>query len=426
MENESLFIGRQPILDLDGRIFGYELLFRDADTLSANVTDSFQASANVLLNTLSTFGIQGLLGKHKGFVNVSSDLLMSETLELLPREQVVIELLETIQVNKGVVERCRILKEMGFSLALDDHRYDPSYGPLYELVDIVKLDILDLSPAELLETVAKLKGGRLRLLAEKVETNEQMVKCRKLGFQLFQGYYFALPMVLHQRRMDMARIALMQLLQLINSDAETLEIEGAFKDNPTLTYNLLRLVNSVAMGFREKIGSVRHAIVVLGRSQLKRWIVLALFASSDERGFSSPLLEMAAMRGRLMELLVRDIRGAEYAEMAFMTGILSLIDTILEVAMAEATRQLNLVEDIRDALLSREGVLGELLSMIEKLEHADFSGVMPLLHKNGLLAADLHKAQLQAVRWTNSLSEMEQPEGEAHPLPEYEELRYIP
>jgi len=420
METETLFIGRQPILDREEKLFGYELLFRSADTLSANVTDYFHAAVTVVLNTLSTFGITGLLGRYKGFFNVNTDLLMSETLELLPREHVVIELLESIEISDEVVERCRTLKERGFSLALDDHICQKSYEPLYEIVDIIKLDVLALSPAALQDSVERLRGKPLRLLAEKVETPEQFARCMKMGFDLFQGYYFAKPVVLKQRRMDISKLTLMKLLQLINKDAETGLIEKTFKENPSLTYNLLRLVNSVAMGLREKIRSLRHAIAMLGREQLKRWIVLALFASSDERGFCSPLLEMAAMRGRLMELLVKSVpllgRGPEYAETAFMTGVLSLINVILDIPIGEATRQLNLADDISQALLGRKGILGDLLAMAEKLEQADFRGVALLLSKCHLSFADLQSAQMDAIRWTNSLQEFESSDMEPeHP-----------
>lgn len=409
MDSDKLFIGRQPILDIEEKLYGYELLFRSADTGSANITDSFSASVSVVLNALSSFGIQGLLGKHKGFVNVSQDLLMSEMLELLPCNHVVIEVLENVEVTRAVIERCRILKGCGFPLALDDHRYHEKYLPLYSLVDVVKIDILSMPMSDVQGMVEKFRGMPVRLLAEKVETPEQFARCRKMGFELFQGYYFAKPVVLRQRRTDLGKLTLMKLLQQINRDDETAEIERTFRENPTLTYNLLRLVNSVAMGLREKIKSLRHAIAVLGRNQLKRWVVLALFASNDERGFCNPLVEMAAMRGRLMELLVQGkaARGGDQADTAFMTGVLSFIDIVLEIPMAEATRQLNLADDVRNALLRRDGHLGDLLALTEKLEKTDFGALPSLLAKCRLSRQELHAAHMEAIRWTNSLGELQ-------------------
>jgi len=408
MTGEKFFLGRQPILNRAQQIVGFELLFRSAESLlTASFQDTHLASASVILNALSDFGFQDVLGRHKGFFNVTYDMLMSDAVELLPKEQVVIELLETIMLDEAVVARCRTLKTLGFKLALDDHVYSPDFSTIYQLVDIVKLDILAIAPEELPGMVEKLRAWPLTLLAEKVESAAQYTVCAALGFDLFQGYYFARPVILKQNRVEVGKLAMLQLMEQVMSETELSEIEETFKLNPGLTYNLLRLVNSVAIGLRVRIKTLRHALMVLGLEQLKRWITLALYASNQSSGAQSPLLEIAAMRGKLMELLVQslpDPDGKEYSDRAFMAGILSLIDVLFEVPMSEMVEKLHLVHDVRDALLHRTGGLGRLLLLAEKLEQADFQAVNEHLEECGISLDQLLAAQLETITWSDRLS----------------------
>jgi len=408
MAEEKFFLGRQPILDRTQQIVGFELLFRSAESLScANILDVRAASASVIVNALSEFGFQDVLGRHRGFFNVTYEVLMSDAIELLPKDRVVIELLETIIAAEDVIERCRALKSLGFTLALDDHVYSHSFHAIYQLVDIIKVDVLE-TPAEALpDMVRQLRAWPLTLLAEKVESAEQYAYCSGLGFDLFQGYYFARPVVLRQNKVDVAKIAMLQLMKQVMAETELAEIEETFKQNPGLTYNLLRLVNSVAIGLRVRIKTLRHALMVLGLEQLKRWITLALYASNDSNGVQSPLLEMAAMRGKLMELLVQSRAAGgvkEQSDRAFMAGILSLIDVLFEVPMEELVGKLNLVDDVRGALLHRTGELGALLALAEKQEKADFLGVNEQLELCGLSLDQLLSAQLETISWSDSLS----------------------
>ncbi|WP_224957542.1 EAL and HDOD domain-containing protein [Geomonas subterranea] len=408
MLEEKFFLGRQPILDRTQQIMGFELLFRSPESLyAANILDVQAASASVIVNALTQFGIQDVLGRHKGFFNVTREVLMSDAVELLPKERVVIELLESIVADQEVLERCRSLKALGFSLALDDHVYSPAFHDIYRLIDIVKVDVLETPAQSLPEMVENLRKWPLTLLAEKVENAEHYKFCSQLGFDLFQGYYFARPVVLRQNKIDIGKITMMQLMKQVMADAEWGEIEETFKQNPGLTYNLLRLVNSVAMGLRVRIKTLRHALTVLGLEQLKRWITLALYASNDQNGVQSPLLEMAATRGKLMELLILASRGrgaGELADQGFMVGILSLIDVLFEDSMAELVGKLNLVENVKSALLHREGDLGGLLVLAEMLERADFAAVSEQLDICELELDQLLSAQLETFSWADKLS----------------------
>ncbi|MGD0585741.1 MAG: EAL domain-containing protein [Oryzomonas sp.] len=405
--NENFFLGRQPILNRRQEIVGYELLFRASTENRAEFDSHSQACTSVITSALTTFGLQEVLGGKFGFINIYLGLFHSELLELLPIGQSVLELLENIKLDDHVAERCRELRKLGFKLALDDHVYSPEYHEFYSVVDYVKIDILDTGAEELPEIVRKLRQWPVKLLAEKVETFEQFETCAGLGFDYFQGYFFERPVVLNKKRLDVSSRAMLTLLQQLAVDAPLEELEQTFKENPSLSYNLLRLVNSVALGMREKIKTLRHAILMLGTDHLRRWIQLSLFSGSDARGIDHPLLEMAAVRGRLMETLVlqklRQPTSSEQSEEAFMTGILSLLDILFETPMEEIISYLNLNEEICAALLDRSGRLGELLSLAEKLEVTDFDAVKSLLDRCGITLDELLAAQLEAFNWRSGV-----------------------
>lgn len=407
MEVNEIFLGRQPILDREQRIVAYELLFRAGHTPEADVTDDMQATASVIHHAFSEMGAQAVLGPHLGFINVSGEMLLSDLIEILPKSQVVLELLETVAVTDAVVDRCRLLKQQGFKLALDDFVYDDSYRPLLALADVVKIDLLLHTRDELRAIVARLKQWPVKLLAEKVDNAEQAAFCHRLGFELFQGYYFAKPAVLSAKRANPAQLALLQLLDLVLADADTTQIEQVFKQNPSLTYNLLRLVNSAGTGSARRIGSVAQAIMLLGRRQLQRWLQLLVFTLQEGSPYPSPLLLMAATRGRMMELLAQR-RGGDHAacERAFMTGIFSLIENVIGKPLAELVRELNLGESLEAALLRREGELGCLLDLVESLEHQDLSRTLALLKSvGGLSLSDLTTAEIEAMAWTHQIAE---------------------
>lgn len=399
------WLGRQPILDLTGRTVAYELLFRSGAAGGASVTDDRMATSSVIAHAFNELGLASVLGDCRGFINFDGELLMSDIVELLPPERTTIELLETVDITPEIVERCRALCARGFSFALDDITWiDDTHAPILPLIDVIKVDILGSAPGALPALVAQARGipRRVKLLAEKVDTREQADHCRQLGFDLFQGYFFARPVVLHGRRTDPALAVLLRLIQQAMGDTGNDEIRDTFKQAPELSYKLMRLVNSVGLGMRCEIQSLSHALVILGRRQLQRWLQVLLFAHHNTGDFPSPLLQMAAARGKFLELLAQ--QRAEFhalADRAFMTGILSLLDTLLEMPMAEAIADIGLPRDVRDALLERRGQLGQLLRLAEALERTDEAQVSSLFDEEPpCTTAVLPALQVEAMRWS--------------------------
>lgn len=399
-------IGRQPILDRNEEVVAYELLFRSAGSRSmAEVADATQATASVIINALSGFGLERILGGHRGFINMELDLLMGDALGLLPVDRVVLELLETLVATPELVERCRALKAEGFQLALDDHEYDPAYEELYGIVDIIKIDLVQTPPPQLAGMVERFRPYRVKLLAEKVETHEEYRLCRDLGFEYFQGFYFARPSVMEKKRIDESAATLLKLMNLLVKDAELDAIERAFRESPGLTYKLLMLVNSVSLGLQGRIRNIRHAVAILGRQQIKRWVQLALFVSDEMSGPENPLVEFAAVRAEFMEHLAYRHPGLkdnpDAGEEAFLAGILSLLGGIYDISLDEILANLYLSEDVKDALTTRSGALGDLLRLSEEMEQLEPGLKAERLAEIGLMPEDVLQAQLKAYGWRN-------------------------
>ncbi|MBV6474700.1 MAG: Cyclic di-GMP phosphodiesterase CdgJ [Rhodocyclaceae bacterium] len=406
---QEIFIGRQPILDRDQRMFAYELLFRSGRQNFAQVSDDRMATATVLSHAITELGLEAALGPYLGFINLDARMLMSEVLEMLPRDKFVLEVLETVELTPQVVARCRALKDMGFTLALDDFvTLEDQHRPLLEMADIVKVELMGMSEADLAGTVKALRHWPVKLLAEKVDNEAQVKRCLELGFELFQGYYFAKPTIIAGKKLSHSEMTLNRLLGLILEDADTGDLEAIFKPEPGLTLNLMRLTNSAASGVRQKITSVRHAITVLGRRQLQRWLQLLVYADAAPGDqLASPLMQLAATRGRFMELLAGDLMGADrdLIDRAFMTGIMSLMPALLHVPIDEVMKGLNVANDVREALVARRGTLGRMLQLAEKQEEGDLDACFTLIVElPGLDTERVNAILAQAMAWANNLN----------------------
>ncbi|RTL58059.1 MAG: EAL domain-containing protein [Rhodocyclaceae bacterium] len=406
--SEEIFLGRQPILDHHHHLYAYELLFRNGRVNAAQVEDDLVASANVISRAFADLGVEQALGPYKGFVNCDATLLLSDVLEALPSDKMVLEILETVEVTPTIVERCKELKARGFTLALDDFvSYEDKFLPLLSLVDIVKVEILPYDPNRLAATTAKLKQWPLRLLAEKVDAQEQADYCHKIGYDYFQGYYFAKPAIVAGRKLGHSQLALMRLIGLVLEDADTAKLEAVLKQEPGLTVNLMRLTNSVATGCRVQVTSLRHAITVLGRRQLQRWLQLLLYSDPSGKSTVGPLMMLAASRGRLMELLAARLQGGVGLEdQAFMTGILSLMPALMGMPLEEILKGISLASNMQSALESGDGVLGALLGLAQALDSGNGVHCHDALQRLPGLDHTMVNADLAAaLSWANDIGQ---------------------
>lgn len=395
-------LGRQPIMDRQHRVVAYELLFRaTGDGLPVSAT---QATAQVISHAFGDLGIGGALGESECYINLGKALLLSDLIELLPKERVVLEILEDVVPDAQLAARCRELRELGFRLALDDFVYAPEYEVLFDYVDIIKVDLLN-QDLDAVVAMRRRLPGSLKLLAEKVENHMDYEICLNNGYELFQGFYFARPHVLRGRRHDPRRESILRLIGLLASDAETSDLARVFKQEAALCYKLVRLVNSVGIGARGPIGGITEAITLLGRKQLQRWLQILLFAETAGMRDHNPILETAAQRGKLMDGLARRLRpeAGEFHDLAFMTGLFSLLDALLELSLADALDDVRIQGEARRAILRREGPLGLALRLCEALEAGEFNLAGSLAEQLGIRDGELAPLQVAAMRWSGDL-----------------------
>jgi len=398
MELNKVFIGRQPIINKNKKIFGYELLFRNSMVSDADVTSNIKATASVIVNAFNNVGLKRLIGEKKGFINVDAEILESRIFDLIPKENMVLEILETVELTSNMVELCKKLRGEGYQLALDDFIYSEPLSPVMSSANYVKIDLPMYNRQSLTEVVAQLKNYPVKLLAEKVETREDFEFCYSLGFDYFQGYFFAKPSVVTAKSLSPAQLVLIELSRSLSKEEEFHTIEALFKKNPELNYKLLKFMNSAAFYTTQKITSIRQSLALLGYRNLQKWVTLLLFAGEGGDYKSSPLLERAALRGRIMELLSKKITNdPATADSAFMAGALSLIDILLERPITDILNEFNLSQDINNALIRREGFIGTLILIVEMLEQEKFGFIQEMLVKYNVPLEDLFSMEINAI-----------------------------
>jgi len=405
----DVFLARQPILDREQKLIAYELLFRSSSADRAKVDDARLATAQVVANAFGEMSLGDVLGPYKAYINASPDFILGPEVEVLPAESVVLELPADTPAEATLVTRCRELKERGFTFALGGvAQFAANDLPLLPEVEILKVDHQLLDNHQLFALACHLKPLQKKLLAEKIEDQSQMEHCFDLGFEYFQGYYFARPTLIAGKKLSHSAMTVMKLLDLILKDADTSALERAFKGEPGLTLNLLRLTNSCASGLAVRIASVRHAITILGRNQLQRWLQLLLYADPQGGGVS-PLLQLAATRGRFLELVTQKFmpRQKDLPDRAFMVGILSLLPTVIGLPIADIINPLPLPPDVKQALVEKKGDLGRLLALAEQLEHADGDATFGNLIAQipGIQGSLLSECLAQAMAWANQLAQ---------------------
>jgi len=407
--SDKIYLGKQVILDSQENIYAYELLFRSpASNKEAQVFDNVHATSRVLVNALNTIGLDNLLGDKLGFINLNEELLHDDVLNLLPKDRFMLEILEFTAVDEPLISRVKELKEQGFHFAIDDLVLDDKmlahFAPLFPLVDLLKIEVIDMDEDALRQTIEKFSPMGLKLLAEKVENKEMFDICRNLGFDYFQGYYFSKPVIIEKKTLEPGKLTLTKVISQISSGEPPQTIENTFKEAPALSTLLLKYMNSAAMNFRTEVTSIKHAINLIGSKKLMQWVVLISYASEDKVSDQDPLLQLVLLRAKSMEMLASNVPGGVSSDEAFTIGLLSLMDALYGMTMAEVMVEMNLDEQIKSAVLEHKGALGRLLQIIREMEQENFLRVDQLAQEIDLDAELINKAQLEAIRWASEIS----------------------
>jgi EAL and modified HD-GYP domain-containing signal transduction protein len=399
----NAYIARQPIVDAKHQLFAYELLFRhSAHAQSARFDNDVDAGISVISNTLVNMGTEWLLKGKLAFVNMEASMLMSSFSTLLPPEKVVIEVLETVEVTPEVLERLAELKEAGYRFALDDFQYLPESEPLLPLASFVKLDVLAHTPAELTNMVKIIRKYPVELIAEKVETPEQFRHCQVLGFDYFQGYYFAHPENLAAKIINPVYATVVQLLEKVRQGADAKDLEALFKKDVALTFKLLRYINSAGFGLSCEVQSIRHAVSILGMQPLYRWLTLLLVTAGGAPTMPT-LARTAITRGRLCELIGKICLSKGDQDNLFIVGVFSLLPAFLEMPMDQVLDRIVIPEKLVDALADRTGIYGPFLALTEAVESGNVDLLESLASSLMVTPNQVSEAHLQALAWVEQL-----------------------
>jgi c-di-GMP-related signal transduction protein len=393
------FLARQPILDCNGRVFGYELLFRTGP-LNAFSGDHEFASRTMADNTI-LFGLDELTGGHLAFFNCTEAFLLSDLPYLLPAQSTVLEILETVEPTPQLIEACRTLRARGYRLALDDFIWQPQFASLVEMSDFIKIDFLSLSHEERKKLLADLPRHRATLLAEKVETEDERRQARREGFTLFQGYYFCRPQMMEMRKIPANTLHHFEMLQLLMADPLNLDkICPLVEGDVSLTYRVLRLVNSAAYYIPREVTSIHTALVLLGDDIFRR---IATLAIASELGISSSpeILRMALVRARFCELAAP--RMGLSSDEQYLLGMASLFPAMLRVPAETIVASLPLRKEVRESLCGTENPERRPLALAELLEQGDWDRCDQIIQAHDLPSAHLLQDYENAIRWSESV-----------------------
>jgi c-di-GMP-related signal transduction protein len=394
------FLARQPILDRKRELFAYELLFRSGTRNSCESTDLEQASLS-MIDTSFLIGLHRLTEGQRAFLNCPRDFLIQDYISLFPPELVVVELLETIVPDAEVIDACRHLKQRGYLLALDDFADLPDWAPLVEIADFIKVDFRASAPLEQHSLAARYAGKGIRMLAEKVETPEEFSEAMKMGYSLFQGYFFCRPEILQHRAIPSFKLAYLQLLQAVTAPEFKMDVLASkIKLEPSLTYKLLRYLNSAIFGLRVEVHSISHALHLLGERELRKWIAVVAVGVLAA-GKPDELMKVPLIRGRFCELLAPHAGMADQASDLFLLGLLSVTDAILDQPLGIILEELPVRTDIKDALLEQPGPYRDFLDLAIALERGDMEKISTLASTLKMKEEQLSEFYLSAVEWSN-------------------------
>lgn len=382
-------------------IYGYELLHRRSSNNYYEHEDGSKATAELVRNSFLVLDFDDLTDGTRGFINFTQDLLEAGVPNILPKEKVVVEIVETVAATDVIVEACTKLKKEGYILALDDLVFDRDgqvCTPLLELADIVKIEFSVTDKQKQQELMKKYKN-RIAFLAEKIETREEYREAVEFGYDLFQGYFFCKPIMMKSKGIASLNVHLIEILkELQKEEPDFFEISKTMEKDLGLTYKLLKMVNSIYYGATNEITSLQHAIVRLGIQEMKRWISILLI-KDFENDENRELIKLCLLRGKLLSLIAHELKSDLPETDFFFTGVLSSIDTIMDQEMETILKDLALSESVKKALLGETGQLKESLDTVLLYERLDFEAAMVKLAEMGIDLGRFTEMYIEALAW---------------------------
>ena len=402
---EEAFIGRQAILDQQQKVYAYEILFRSGlknafdPTLDGNV-----ATQSVMVGTMLEFGLKKLVSDKKAFINFTEQNLLNRAPKLLPPENVVVEILENVQPTSEIVEAVRELKAEGYKIALDDFVLLPGYEPLIEMADIIKVDFRITTDPEERQKLREILPSHVRLLAEKIETEEEFHQAMAFGYVLFQGYFFCKPAILHQKKLTSNALSRMRLLKEINQqNVDFSSMTNIISSDTNLVHKLLTYINSAGIGLVNHVSNLKQATVLLGASGIKRWVTLiSLQTFSEDK--PPELFTLSLLRAKFCELIAGELKRPGLTQDAgFLIGMFSLLDVLLMLPMEEVLKEVALADDLNAALLGEDNDLRRILDLVIAYEKGDWDKVIACCEREHIPVDHLKPKYDAVLEWYNAL-----------------------
>ncbi len=402
---EEAFIGRQAILDQKKNVYAYEILFRSGlknafdPSLDGNV-----ATQSVMVNTMLDFGMKKLVSDKKAFINFTEKNLLNRAPQLLPADSIVVEILETVQPTPAILEAVQELKDEGYKIALDDFVLLPGYEPLIDMADIIKVDFRITEDPEERKRLREILPGHVRLLAEKIETEEEFHQALKYGYVLFQGYFFCKPVVLHKKKLTSNALSQIRLLKEVNrQDFDFSAIINVISSDTNLVHKLLTYINSVGIGLTYHISNLRQAAVLLGSGGMRRWVTLiSLQTFSEDK--PPELFTISLLRAKFCELIAHEIKRPDLTpDTGFLLGMFSLLDVLLSQPMEEVLKEVGLSSELNAALLGEDNILRHVLDLVIAYEQGDWDKVIACCRRENIPVEHLQPCYDEVLKWYNTL-----------------------
>jgi c-di-GMP-related signal transduction protein len=401
----NVYIARQPIFDRKNAIFGYELLFRQSNVNYFIEMDDDVATAELIYNSFLVFGIDNITDGAMAFINFSKSLVASDFIELLPKDRIVVEILERDKATQATVDACRKFREMGYTLAVDDFILDEDNQPLLDLVDIVKVEFPAVSLADQANLIRKYRK-KVKFLAEKIETREEYASAVKLGYDLFQGYFFSKPAMMKSKDIGSINTNLIRIVEELNLPEPSYKrISETIQMDLGLSYKLLRLVNSAYIAPQCEIKSIQQALNYLGTREMYQWVSLMMLKEVQSNE-NAEIVKQALIRGKLMSLLCNELSHQASISEYFFTGTFSLMDVILNKSLTDVLKGLPLTDSVKQALLGGTNELRAMLDYLISYEKGEWETLKNLPLANTIPADRFMLHYMEALKWAKSIGNL--------------------
>ncbi|WP_236898438.1 EAL and HDOD domain-containing protein [Clostridium beijerinckii] len=400
----DIFVARQPIFNRKNEVVAYELLFRNGQNNFYNNTNGDEATLKVIANTFYTFDFKDITDNKKAFINFTEELIKKEIATILPKEYVVIEILENIEPNDEIVNACKRLKKRGFILALDDFVFHTKYIKLIEIADIIKIDF-KITTGDERKKVFELKkiNNKIKFLAEKVENKEEYDEALKLGYSYFQGYYFSKPIVLSRKNIPTNKDTAIKILKLINKDDfDFNKLEELIIKDLGLSYKIIKLINSSAYCLKNEVKSIKYAIALLGRKEIIKWLYVVLLNDLKENN-TDELIKVSLQRAKLCELICNMSEYKNKVYSAYMVGLFSVMDAILNCSIEVILKELYIDDEIKEGLTEKGDFLNKILKLAINYEKGQWENVEFYTKEIGVNDNNLAEAYIDAIKWADDV-----------------------